>query len=125
MKIDYTPFITLAIALVGSQGFWTWVSNRKNKNKEILDDVKKVKKEVAELSKSLSEHKANTARTNIVRFNDEILNDVRHSKESYDLVLLDVDSYERYCLSHPDYLNNKTKLSIENIKENYRGTYEK
>lgn len=125
MKIDYTPFITLAVALVGSQGFWTWFSNRKSKNKEILDDLKEVKKEVAELSKSLSEHKANIARTNIVRFNDEILNDVRHSKESYNLVLLDVDSYERYCLSHPDYLNNKTKLSIENIKENYRGTYEK
>ena len=119
-----TPFITLAIALVGSQGFWTFLSsyltNRKNKNKELQDDIKTIKNEVSDLSKSLNEHKANISRTNIIKFNDEVLNKVKHSKESFDLILLDIDNYEKYCDGHPEYLNNKTQLSVENIKHIYQ-----
>lgn len=117
------PFITLAVALVGSQGFWTFVSsyitNKKNKNKELTEDIKEIKTEVNNLSKSLAEHKANIARTNIIRFNDEILNQQKHSKESFDLILLDIDNYEKYCEMNPDYLNNKTALSVNNIKHIY------
>ena len=35
-------------------------------------------------------------------------------------ILADIDSYEKYCDTHPDYPNNRAGLAIENIKENYK-----
>ena len=79
------------------------------------------------LSKELTEHIAQSeergaleARRRILRFNDELLNHVMHSKEYFDEILSDIDIYERYCREHPNFPNNKTVMSIEHIKECYK-----
>lgn len=34
-------------------------------------------------------------------------------------MLLDIDDYERYCESHPEYKNNRALMAISNIKRVY------
>ena len=60
------------------------------------------------------------ARQRILRFNDEILFDKRHSKEHFDEILSDIDIYEDYCRTHEDYENNKAILAIATIREVYK-----
>lgn len=55
----------------------------------------------------------------MLRFNDEVLQGVRHTKEHFDEVLEDIDEYECYCKAHPEYPNNKAVLAIENIRGIY------
>ena len=63
---------------------------------------------------------ATTCRYRIIRFNDEILRQVKHTKEHFDQILIDIDDYEEYCRKDKDYKNNKAMLAIENIKNVYK-----
>lgn len=72
------------------------------------------------LRKTISEHEATTCRYRILRFNDEILHDQKHSKEHFDQILEDITRYEKFCDEHPEYENNKAVLAIENIKRVYK-----
>lgn len=60
-----------------------------------------------------------TWRYRILRFDDEIRHDEKHTKEHFDQILEDITAYERYCKDHPDFPNDKAKLAIKNIKEVY------
>lgn len=59
-------------------------------------------------------------RSRIQRFNDELLHGQKHSKESFDSVLIDCTHYNAYCMTHPDFPNEVTKLAEEHIREVYR-----
>lgn len=72
------------------------------------------------LGRMLAENGATTCRYRILRFNDEILHDQRHTKEHFDQILDDVTRYEKFCKDHPEYENNKAILAIENIKRVYK-----
>lgn len=71
------------------------------------------------------EDRAITARVRILKFNDELINEQLHSKESFDQVMADIDTYERFCMDHPDFRNNKSVMSIQNIKRVYAIRLEK
>lgn len=60
-----------------------------------------------------------TWRYRILRFDDEIRHDEKHTKEHFDQILEDITDYERYCKENPDFPNDKAKLAIENIREIY------
>lgn len=92
----------------------------------LVEDVKAVDKKVegvqTELDKHIAAYQEDTiaaARTRILRFNDEILQKQKHTKEHFDEILADVDDYEDYCADHPKYPNNKAVLAIKHIKETY------
>ena len=61
-----------------------------------------------------------TDRMEILRFNNELLRSIDHTKEEFIEVLAEIDAYERFCEDHPDYPNNRAVLAIENIRENYK-----
>lgn len=105
--------IPVIVALFTSQGFWAWLMNRNSQSKQILNEVKSLRAD-------FDREKAITARARILRFNDELLNNAKHSKESFDQALSDTDDYEAYCRSHPDFANNRTALSVEHIKRVYQ-----
>lgn len=105
--------IPIIIALFGSQGFWTWLMNRNSQTKQILNEVKALRED-------FDREKAVSARSRILRFNDELLNEIRHSKETFDQVLGDIDSYERYCRDNPAFVNSKTEMSVAHIKRIYQ-----
>ncbi len=64
-------------------------------------------------------------RTRILHFNNELLRDIRHTKEEYIEALAEIDAYEKYCEEHPDYPNNRALLAIENIRNSYKERLEK
>ena len=89
-------------------------------NKEVLDRVSKLTSEVDILKKEEELERARQARQRILRFNDEILFNKRHSKEHFDEILDDIDTYEAYCEAHEDYENNKAVLAISTIRVVYK-----
>lgn len=122
--MDITTIILSIIgvftAIFSSQGFWTWWSEKKSRSAEIIEKVDKLSQELDEHISQSEERSALEARRRILRFNDELLNHVMHSKEYFDEILSDIDIYERYCREHPNFPNNKTVMSIEHIKECYK-----
>ena len=89
-------------------------------NKEVLEKVSQLSREVDILKKDEELERARQARQRILRFNDEILFEKRHSKEHFDEILDDIDTYEEYCRTHEDYENNKAVLAIATIREVYK-----
>ena len=73
----------------------------------------------------MDERSAVNARVRILRFSDEMGDGRRHSKDSYDQTLSDIDYYEKYCSDNPSFPNNKTVSTIEHIKNNYAERLEK
>lgn len=79
----------------------------------------------AEIFERLDMEAAITSRVRILRFNDELLRDEKHTKEAFDQVLSDIDVYEAYCSAHPEFKNNKTKMSASYITASYQEHLEK
>lgn len=104
---------------------WSWVAHIFNKevmNKidALQNEVKDVKDDMTNFRNELDERNATACRTRILRFGDEILHGVPHSKEHYDQILLDIDAYEEYCLVHKEYKNNVAVATIKRIKRKYQ-----
>ena len=96
---------------------WTWLGNILNRG--IITKLEKVEKEVEEVKKEVGESSAVTSRYRILRFDDEILHEVKHSKEHFDQILLDIDVYEKFCDEHPYFKNNLAVMAIKHIKTVY------
>lgn len=58
-------------------------------------------------------------RARILRFNNELLQNRPHTKEEFIETLSEIDDYEKYCVDHPEYPNNRATLAIENIRRTY------
>lgn len=72
-----------------------------------------------EIMDKLNESEATDARYRILRFDDEIRHHVKHTEEHFNQILCDIDEYERYCSTHPNYKNSKAVLAIENTRRTY------
>lgn len=86
-----------------------------NLNTQTSDNSETLKR----LERLISESETTVCRYRILRFNDEIQHDTRHSKEHFNQILDDITSYERYCDNHPEYENGRAVLAIANIKRVY------
>lgn len=73
----------------------------------------------ADLNEKMDANEAKTARYRILRFDDEIRHKIRHSKEHFDQIIEDVDTYERYCQDHPRFPNEKAVSATDNVKRTY------
>lgn len=138
----------ILLAAVAAPGFWELLKglvdkamNRKRvTNEDIakqIGDIKKsqdsqqkdidgLKESINEMQKAETLKDAVSARRRILKFNDELLRNVNHSKETFDDVLSDIDLYERYCDLHKDsFPNGKTVMATKNIKKCYENCMEK
>lgn len=86
-------------------------------------DILCIKKKLEQIEAFQLEAKASTARTNILRFADELYNNIHHSKEYFDQILTDIDEYNAYCSNHPNYKNSKAEHATEIVKETYKQLY--
>lgn len=116
----------IVVAVLGSNGLFallqfliSFFDGKKGEKKRIYDIIEKIEKKVSDLKEELGEDRATNARIRILRFADEIMRGEQHSKEYFDQVNHDIDTYRRYCNTHPDYLNNRGKMAIENIERVY------
>ena len=66
-----------------------------------------------------------SSRVRILRFEDELQEKRKHSKDSWDQAMADIDYYEAYCQAHPKFKNNQTAATVEHIKHGYGERLEK
>lgn len=113
---------------------WKWLGKSigNSLNHDVIDRLDKTDKKIDDLKIDLDKHikteeaaKIDSHRRDILQFNDELLAQRKHSKETFDQELQIIDKYERYCDSHPDYPNNQALLAIANIKKVYSRRLEK
>lgn len=89
---------------------------------ELSEKIDNVSGEVKEVSEQLAEHKAVLARTHILRFADELRTGT-HSREYFEQQLQDIDTYDKYCETHPNFANGLTRMASQFIKDEYRRQY--
>ena len=65
------------------------------------------------------ERNADLHRAKILRFNNELLRNIPHTREEFIEVLSDIDYYESYCDNHPEYKNNRALHAVANISRVY------
>ena len=117
--MSYDIIIAIIGAVFASSGLWgliQYLINRKDKTGEKLDSIIQA---VHEISERVDANSATLARTHILRFDDELINNVQHTREYFQQILDDVDTYEKYCATHPDYKNNMCTMAIEHIRRVY------
>jgi hypothetical protein len=117
--MDSDIIVAIIGAVLASSGLWgllQYLISRKDKTNEKLDKLTDLVREISERVDTTS---ATNARTRILRFDDELINGIHHSKEYFQQTLEEIDLYERYCEKHPNYKNSACVLAIEHI----RGVY--
>ncbi|MCD8216712.1 MAG: hypothetical protein LUD01_01470 [Clostridiales bacterium] len=94
-----------------------------------LEEVKKTQQETqAQLTKRVrveDERNADSQRERILRFNVELMRNIRHTREDFIEILTVIDSYEEYCKEHEDYKNNRAVFAVKNIGRVYEDRLEK
>ena len=105
------------------QFFITFGFSRKDKTKEIekrLDIIQEDQQQgFKKLNTKVDYNAAVLARTHILRFNDEIMNGMKHSREYWRQQLDDCDTYEEFCRENPDFKNSYTEIADKNIKSTF------
>ncbi len=95
-------------------------------NHSVLVRLDELEKQIKSTENKLDGHidkdakdKAEEARALVLRFNNELLRNIPHTREEYFDVLQSIDTYEDYCDTHKDYENNRAVFAIANIKRSY------
>ena len=91
-------------------------------NADVLKKLDDVESEAKETQKTLDEHirmdderNADSHRQRILQFNNELLRNIPHTEEDFIEVLGEIDFYEDYCKTHPEYKNNRATHAIAHI----------
>jgi hypothetical protein len=95
-------------------------------NAEVLKGLDEVKAEQKKSQQRLDAHikvddqrDADRHRERILRFNNELLRDIPHTREDFIEILAVIDNYERFCKANEDYKNNRAAHAIANIGRVY------
>ena len=131
----------ILLAAIAAPGFWEVLKNmidrifnrKRVTNEELAESLTEIRKGFNNQQKDIDGLKASleqmadaegvkdaqAARRRILRFNDELLRNLDHSKEYVDDILEDVKIYDDYCEEHRDFTNGKTVMATKNINHGY------
>lgn len=100
---------------------WSWIARKIGRavNGEVLEEVVRLKEEIDKLRDAEDERNAKLARIRILHFGDELLHEVRHSKEHFDEILQAITEYNKYCDDHPNFKNHMTEATTSHILNTY------
>ncbi len=112
----------------GLLGFIQWAVDKlelwHGKSDKVAEAIKGLSDKVEKLNEAMDERDAVLARTHILRFNDELLNDVTHSHEYFLQTLDDCKTYDDFCNAHPNFSNGRTVQAEENIRRTYERLFD-
>ena len=65
---------------------WSWIARKIGRaiNSEVLEEVNQLTEDVEKMRDAEDERNAKAARIRIMHFGDELLHEIRHSKEHFD-----------------------------------------
>lgn len=114
----------LGIILGGSflaflQFLITRFDKKHDRFKDIQIAIDGLKKDIERLDAKGDRREAENRRVRILRFEDELQEDKRHSKDSFDQVMADITEYDSYCEKHPEFRNNQTTATAQHIHKVY------
>ena len=111
---------------------------RHDKLKEVADSINALSGKMDERFNTLDqkidtveakadEYNAVSCRVRILRFEDELQEGRKHSKDSWDQCMSDIDVYENFTAPgvHPEFKNGQTVATITHIKHGYNERLEK
>ena len=117
--------LILIVSLLSATAVWDFVKFLINRKDDTKAQIVEIKKSIQALDDRVAQNQAVLARTHILRFDDELLNDVNHSKEYFSQTLRDIDVYEAYSSEHPDFKNSFAAAAINHIRKTYDELLEK
>lgn len=88
-------------------------------NADVLRELDTVTQKLDTHIRVDDERNADSYRTRILQFNNELLREILHTREDFIEILTVIDDYEGYCRDHREYKNNRAVCAIENIKRVY------
>lgn len=88
-------------------------------DRKIMGSLAEIRRLMDEQKRVDDERYADGVRSDILRFNLELIRGIRHTREDFIEALSKIDKYERYCESHKDYRNNRAVSATANIKRTY------
>ena len=94
-------------------------------NADLLKELSATKAALEKHIQIDDERNADGHRAKILAFNTELLRGIDHTREDFIEVLAEIDKYEVYCHTHPDYKNNRAKYAIANIGRVYNDRLKK
>lgn len=94
-------------------------------NADVLRELDTVTQKLDTHIRVDDERNADSYRTRILQFNNELLREILHTREDFIEILAVIDDYESYCRDHKEYKNNRAVCAIENIKRVYMDRLQK
>lgn len=94
-------------------------------NGELSDKIDALAKKVDQLEAKEDQRDAVNKRVRILRFEDELQREQRHTKDSFDQVMSDITDYNQYCTDHPKFRNDQTAQTVEHIRKVYADRLER
>ena len=107
------------VSLLSATAVWDFAKFLINRKDDTKAQIVEVKKSINKLGERIDKNQAILARTHILRFDDELLNDIKHSKEYFSQTLQDIDVYEVFCMDHPNFKNSYATAAINHIRSTY------
>ena len=124
--MDEKDVFALIVAIIGSNALFGFAQFIIQFLVTRSDMKQNFGKKLEDLNEKIDENQAINARVHILRFADELrFGEVCHSLDYYKQTLIDAQCYERYVISHPNFSNGITELSVEFIKDKYREELER
>lgn len=118
--------LTILGIILACGGFWTFVQfliTRRDKSKDKNDTISsrfdKLENRLDEIDEKIDKNEAQRARTQILRFADEVYQKQKHTKEHFDEILSACKLYNTYCDNHPEFENMRTVHAQKRIEEVY------
>ena len=101
---------------------WSWLAKAIGKaiNADVLAKLGEVEKRLDKHITVDDQRAADGNRTRILHFNNELVRNLKHTKEEFVEILAEIDAYEEYCRSHPEYPNNRAVIAIDNVRDVYK-----
>lgn len=122
-------FVLLSLVQIAPVKWNPWSALAKAVGRAINADLMQ---ELADTKTALEKHiqidderNADAHRAKILAFNTELLRGIDHTREDFIEALAEIDQYESYCRTHPDYKNNRAKYAIANIGRVYNDRLKK
>lgn len=88
-------------------------------NAEVLAELEQTRIRLDNHIKTDDERAADMHRARILRFNQELIRQIPHTREEFIEVLTEIDRYQKFCREHPEYPNSRAAHAIANIGRVY------